>query len=258
MSKATRLESHLEGRVRVLRLVNSARKNALDTLGYEALIAAFEDAERDEDVRALVLTGSESCFCSGNDLDDFVTHPIADASHPAYRFMATLAEFDKPVVAAVEGPAVGIGATLLLHCDLVYAGDDARMHLPFVQLGVCPEFASTYVLPALVGHQRAAQLLMLGEPLGAAEACRLNLINQVVEKGAALAMALRVAQRLAQAPPQALRQTKRLLRQGGRAAFDAAMQAELAVLVRALDSDEFNEAMAARRKTRAGGNSTLD
>ncbi|MGE4404639.1 enoyl-CoA hydratase-related protein [Pseudomonas sp.] len=239
-----------EGRVRILSLDNPARKNSLSHRLYDTLTAALDAAAAEETVRVLVITGGARMFCSGNDLEDFGEHPIRDAGHPACRFMQRLSAYDKPVVAAVEGHAIGIGCTLLLHCDLVYAGQGAFFQLPFVALGICPEFGSTFVLPALLGRQRAAELLLLGERFDAATAESLGLLNERVADGKALERALQAARKLAAAPPQALRATKRLLGRGRLAGMEIAMKEELEALITALRGDEPARARSACKRQR--------
>ncbi|EMD99040.1 MULTISPECIES: enoyl-CoA hydratase-related protein [Stutzerimonas stutzeri subgroup] len=239
-----------DGRVRILSLDHPARKNSLNCRLYDALAAVLDVAAADDSVRALVITGDARMFCSGNDLEDFIEHPIRDAGHPAYRFMQRLSTYDKPVVAAVEGHAIGIGCTLLLHCDLVYAGQSAFFQLPFVALGICPEFGSTFLLPALLGRQRAAELLLLGERFDAATAESLGLLNGRVADGEALERALQAARKLAAAPPQALQATKRLLGRERHAGTELAMQEELDALVAALRGDEFARATSAFKQQR--------
>ncbi|GAA0684963.1 enoyl-CoA hydratase [Marinobacterium maritimum] len=233
------------GAVRILGLDNPARKNALTSDLYNTLTLALQAADKDESVRVVLLTGTDRVFCSGNDLDDFLDNPIRDAGHPVYRFMNQLSRFEKPVVAAVEGHAVGIGCTLLLHCDFVYAGQSAFFQMPFVQLGICPEFGSTFILPALLGRQRAAELLLLGERFDAATAETLGLINRQVPDDQVMKAALEVAQRLAAAAPLAIQATKKLMGRAERSEFDRAMSAELEVLVEALQGEEFTQAVAA-------------
>lgn len=239
------------GQVRILSLYNPSRKNALTRELYRALTMELEAAAWDESVRVLLLTGSAGVFCSGNDLDDFLENPIRDTGHPVYRFMQQLSRFEKPVVAAVEGHAIGIGCTLLLHCDLVYAGQSAYFQMPFVRLGICPEFGSTFVLPSLLGRQRAAELLLLGERFDAARAESLGLINQCVADGQVLDHGLSVAQRLAAAPPQAMQATKQLLGRAERTGVEVAMIEELDVLIEALQGDEFAQALKVFREKRS-------
>src|SRR6187402_114349 len=147
-----------------------ARRNALTNAMYAALSEALLAAERDEGVRAIVFHGDEQAFTAGNDLADFLERPPTGEDAPVFTFIRAVLGGTKPLLAAVNGNAVGIGTTLLLHCDLVYAGDNARFSLPFASLGLLPEFASSYVLPRIAGHHRAAEMLMLGEPFGPAQA----------------------------------------------------------------------------------------
>lgn len=248
---STGVSVETQGAVRLLRLDNPARKNALTSQIYEALIAELKAADEDESVRALVFTGSSKVFCSGNDLDDFLENPIRDSEHPVYRFMQQFNRLQKPVVAAVEGHGVGIGCTLLMHCDLVVAGESSWLQMPFVHLGICPEFASTWILPQLAGRQKASELLLLGERLEAQAAADAGLINRVVADGEALASAMAYAERLASAPPKAMQAAKKLMRQSEQAEIDGAMSRELDQLVTALQGEEFAAAVNAfkARKT---------
>ncbi len=191
------------------------RRNALDIATYTGLIAALQAAESDETVRVIVLTGAGNCFSSGNDIKDFTAD---EGPAVAIRFLEVLSSLGKPLVAAVEGHAVGIGTTMLLHCDLAYAGRGASFRLPFVGLGLCPEGASSYLLPLVAGQKRAAELLMLGEPFTADAAVAAGIVNAVTEDGAALSAALARASALAALPPQSLKLTKMLLRRGNAAA----------------------------------------
>ncbi len=239
-----------QGAVRVLQLDNPARSNALSLGLYAELTTQLATADRDPAVRALVITGGPSCFCSGNDLDDFLTGPTIDKNHPAILFMEALRAFSKPVVAAVEGAAVGIGTTMLLHCDLVYAGRSAFLQMPFVQLGICPEYASSYLLPRLMGYQRAAELLLLGDRISAEQGRTMGLINQTLADGVVLSHVLKVAQRLAAAPPKSMREAKRLMTDSQRAGVTGALEAEMAVLAEAVDYGELAEAITAIREKR--------
>ncbi|GAA0684538.1 enoyl-CoA hydratase [Marinobacterium maritimum] len=234
-----------QGAVRQLQLNNIARRNALSAAIYHRLSVELKAAADDPAVRVLVISGSEGCFCSGNDLEDFLGNPIRDADHPIFNFMRALNDFPKPVVAAVEGAAVGIGTTLLLHCDLVYSGRSALFKMPFVQLGICPEFASSYLLPRLLGERRAAELLLLGKAVDGQRAEALGLINEVVGDGEALDRALTVAQSLAAMPPKAMRDSKKLLRDSRQPGVERALAAELEVLAGAVNYGELAEAIAA-------------
>jgi enoyl-CoA hydratase/carnithine racemase len=183
-----RIEEPSDG-VRLLTIDRPERRNAIDLATYRALTAAIDDADHDPDVRCCVLTGAGNVFTSGNDLGDF-QQPQGPGPCEAFRFVRTLVGAGKPLVAAVEGFAVGIGATMLLHFDLAFAGRSAQFRLPFVDLGLCPEAGSSYLLPQVAGLRRASELLMLSKKFGAEDAAEAGLINGVVDDGAALDTAL--------------------------------------------------------------------
>ncbi|CAN7489138.1 enoyl-CoA hydratase-related protein [Bosea sp. LjRoot9] len=189
------------------------RKNALDRASYQGLIDAIGAAEADPQIRAIVLTGAGGCFTSGNDIKDFAA--VSDSGpRVAMDFLNAISTAKKPIVAAVEGFAVGIGTTMLLHCDLAYAAKGASFRLPFVALGLSPEGASSYLLPLIAGSKRAAELLMLGEPFGPETAAEAGLVNAVTAEGGALAIALEKARALAALPPESVALTKSLLKRG--------------------------------------------
>lgn len=189
------------------------KKNALSLSMYATLARAIEQADRDESVRALLLHGTADCFTSGNDLSDFAQLRSDGGGAAVMDFLKTISRAGKPIVAAVNGPAVGIGTTMLLHCDLVYAAENATFQLPFVSLGLCPEAASSYLLPRLAGHRRAAELLMLAEPFSAARAQEIGLVNQVLPAEAVFDTAVAKARKLAGQPAESLRITKALLKE---------------------------------------------
>lgn len=228
------------GQVCEVRLNRPEKRNALTSNMYEGLVGVFTESEADDDIRVLLLSGEGACFTAGNDLKDFLSAPaVVGPDHVISRFLRALSEFSKPLVAAVHGPTVGIGVTLLLHCDLVVAARSTRLITPFVQLGLVPEAASTLLLPRLLGHPRAAQMLFLGEPLDAATAREWGLVNRVVEDEALLEEARTLADAVARQPPGAVRATKRLLRSGDSAGVSARMQEELRVFAERLRSPEF-------------------
>jgi enoyl-CoA hydratase/carnithine racemase len=200
--------------VRVLTIDRPARRNALDRATYAALRDGIARAGADAAVRALVLTGAGGCFTAGNDLADFRDTSERWEDNPGLAFLKVLSACPKPVLAAVEGHAVGIGTTMLMHCDLAYAGAEARLRLPFTSLGLSPEGASSYLLPLAAGTKRAAELLMLGEPFGPETALEAGLINAVVPAGQALDTALTRARALAALPPASIAATKQALRTG--------------------------------------------
>lgn len=202
----------LRERVLHVRMNRTARKNALDYAMYSGLADAFTMATRDPQVRAVLITGDSTVFCAGNDLADFQAGKPIGPDHPLPRFMKLLSEFPKPVVAGVCGPAIGIGVTMLLHCDLIYAGESARFQFPFVNIGICPEFGSTLLLPAMLGHPRAAELLLLGEMFSAATARDYGIVNQVLPDAEVLARAEAQAQKLAEKAPNAMRVSKALMK----------------------------------------------
>ena len=220
------------------------KRNALTLAMYGALAQALAHAERDPSVRVVLLSGAGACFTAGNDLKDFLAGPsFDDPQHPTVRFVHALPLFSKPLVCAVHGPTVGIGETMLLHCDLVLAAErSTRLILPFVQLGLVPEAASSLLLPRLVGPQRAAELLLLGEPLDARTAHAYGLVNRVVDDESLMEEARAVAGALAERPPEALRRTKRLLRLNAGGEIRERMNAEVAEFTACLAGEEFASA----------------
>jgi enoyl-CoA hydratase/carnithine racemase len=232
-----------EGGIATLRLNRPEKKNALSIAMYAALAEAITEAERDDDVRVLLLCGAGENFTAGNDLADFANRP-ADGSSPAGRFLEGIANAKKPLVAAVDGYAVGVGLTMLLHCDLVIASQRAKLRAPFVDLGLIPEAGSTLLLPRMVGVLRAAELFMLCETLDAERAREYGLVNMVVPAAELDAHARGVCQRLAQKAPSALRHTKALLRDT-QGSTSERMQREFAIFAAQLRSAEAREAITA-------------
>jgi enoyl-CoA hydratase/carnithine racemase len=232
---------NLDGILRI-RLNRLDKKNALNQAMYTALAQAFELANTDPKVRVALITGGPGCFCSGNDIQDFLNMPKAGADNPVLRFMLALANCTKPVVAAVSGPAVGVGTTLLLHCDLVYAGASARLHMPFVSIGISPEFAASYLLPRIMGHPRAAELVLLAEPCDAHKAREYGLVNEVLPDDQYEARAMEKARRLASLPPNALRTTKALLKRWNREEILKVIPAEFDTFMPLLGQPEALEA----------------
>jgi enoyl-CoA hydratase/carnithine racemase len=221
-----------------VRLNRPEKRNAVTFLMYEQLTRALSTAQADETVRAVLLSGEGASFSAGNDLQDFLTGPILSAQHPAMQFLCTLATFGKPLLAAVQGQTVGIGVTMLLHCDLIVAARSAQFSLPFVALGLVPEAASSLLLPRLIGHQRAAELLFLGQPFNADTAYRFGLVNSVVEEKSLLDEARALARTVAQQPAQALAATRRLLR-GDTGELLARIEEEARIFGAQLQSEEF-------------------
>jgi enoyl-CoA hydratase/carnithine racemase len=205
---------HAEGGVLTLTLNRLERKNSITVAMYAALADAVEQARDDASVRVVLLQGHETVFCAGNDIGDFLDKPPAGQDSPVFRFLRGIATFPKPLLAAACGPAVGIGTTMLLHCDLVYAGDNAALSLPFVNLGLCPEAASSLLLPQMLGYHRAAEALLLGEPFMAEAALEVGLVNRVLPPTEANAYANAQARKLAAKPSASLVETKRLMKKG--------------------------------------------
>jgi len=227
------------------------KKNAITAAMYAALADALEQAAGEPAVRCVLIRGSADTFTAGNDLQDFLSNPPQGENGPAWRFLRAISGFAKPLIAAVNGPAVGVGTTMLLHCDLVYAGESARFSTPFAQLALCAEAASSLLLPAAAGHQRAAEMLLLGEPVGPHEAREMGFVNAVLPDERTIPHANERAAALARLPASALRATKRLMRQGQREAVARQMAAEIeefAALLRAPEAREAFTAFLEKRK----------
>jgi enoyl-CoA hydratase/carnithine racemase len=240
----------ISGNILVIRINRPEKKNALSLSMYTVMGDALERAEANPQVRAIVLTGSGGCFTSGNDIADFLQSNPTGTESPAIRFLGKLGAAGKPVIAGVTGLAVGIGVTMLLHCDLVYAADTATFQLPFVNLGLVPEAASSMLLPRLMGHQRAAELVLLGERFDARTAHELGLVNAVVPASELAGIVDQRAAALAAKPPLSLRLTKALLKREPES-ISSRMAEEGKYFSRQLESPEAREAMEAfieRRK----------
>lgn len=227
------------------------KKNSITAAMYGAMADALQAAQDDAAVRVVMFQGHETIFSAGNDIADFLNQPPAGEDAPVFRFLRGLAAFPKPVIAAVCGPAVGIGTTLLFHCDLVYAGDNAAFSMPFVNLGLCPEAASSLLVPQMLGYHRAAEALLLGEPFMAEAALEVGLVNRVLPPTEARAYAHTVAAKLAAKPMSSLVETKRLMKKGQAAQVQAVMAEEGASFGRMLREPSAREAFGAfmeRRK----------
>ena len=243
--------SQLQDRILTLSLNRPERKNALSLAMYSALAELISAADSDAQIRVIVLTGTDEFFTSGNDLMDFMNEPHIHDNHPVVRFINALRHCSKPVVAIVRGHAIGIGTTLLLHCDLAYVAEDARMQLPFVNLGLCPEYASSYLVPRVLGQQQAAELFLLGEAFSGAEAANLGLVTKALPSNTLTEYAFAKIQRLAQQPPAAVRRTKALLRAATQSSIDQSLQAEYAGFAEGLASEECKESVTAFFEKRA-------
>jgi enoyl-CoA hydratase/carnithine racemase len=232
--------------VMTIELARPEKKNAITLAMYEAMTAALRDASANDSVVAVLLTGQRDLFTAGNDLEDFLQRPPTDtASSPIAHFLYTLLDFEKPVVAAVTGLAVGIGVTMLLHCDLVYVSTDARLSMPFVSLGLVPEFGSSLLVPRLMGRAKAAEKLLLCEPFTGGDAVSLGIATAALPAAEVLAQAQLAAERFNDLPAGAVRETKRLLRADIKENVARAMHAEAAAFLERLRSPEAKEAFTA-------------
>ncbi|NCT97326.1 MAG: enoyl-CoA hydratase [Comamonadaceae bacterium] len=205
---------HTEAGIRTITFNRVDKKNSFTSAMYGAMAEALASAVDDPGVRVVLLQGHETVFSAGNDIGDFLNNPPAGLDSPVFRFLQGIATFPKPLLAAVCGPAVGVGTTLLFHCDLVYAGDNAAFSMPFVNLGLCPEAASSLLVPQMLGYHRAAEALLLGEPFMAEAALEVGLVNRVLPPTEANGYAQSVAKKLAAKPLSSLIETKRLMKKG--------------------------------------------
>jgi enoyl-CoA hydratase/carnithine racemase len=235
-----------DGPVRILRLNRPEKKNALTDAMYDTLSGAIEDAAASTAIRCVVIAGGPAAFTAGADLNDFLrAAQQADGLRPqALRFLHGLATAGKPLVAAVEGVAVGIGTTMLLHCDYAVAAEDARFQTPFVNLGLVPEAASSLLMPRLTGPRRAFEILVMGHPFGAADAKAMGLVNEVVPAGEAEPAALKAAHHIASLPAEAVALSRRLIR-GAPAEVETRIDEEAELFKQRLRSDEARAAFEA-------------
>ena len=229
-----------------LRLNRPEKKNALTRAMYNQLAEGLRLADSDPEINAVLIAGSAECFTAGNDIGDFLQQPPSNLDSPVFHFMLQLLECRKPVIAAVAGAAVGIGTTMLLHCDLVYVSTDARLRMPFVNLGLCPEFGSSLILPRLLGHAKAAELLLLGEGFSGEQAAAWGIATEALGSGeAALAKAREMALRFESLPPEAVRISKQLMKAPGREQLRQAIEEEGALFTQRLRSPEAIAALSA-------------
>jgi enoyl-CoA hydratase/carnithine racemase len=244
------------GSILKVQLNRPGKKNAITTAMYAALAETLETAARDDATRVVLIHGAGDSFTAGNDLEDFVKNPPGSGESPQMRLFAALNGFDKPIVAAVHGVAVGFGTTMLVHCDFVYAGESARFITPFIDLALVPEMGSSYGLPALVGWRQAAEMLLLGTPVGAGRAEQVGLVTAVVPDQAVLETATKAAQKLAEKPAAALRASKKLLKREIRERLDQAGRLEVeefAVRVRSAEAKQAFEAFFNKRQPQRPG-----
>ncbi|MGH6611779.1 MAG: enoyl-CoA hydratase [Burkholderiaceae bacterium] len=234
-----------------IQIARPEKKNAISAAMYQSLADAIASAHDDAAVRAILIHGQKDIFTAGNDLEDFVKNPPANTDAPVFKFMQALGFAEKPVIAAVNGAAVGIGTTMLMHCDLVYCADNSVFSMPFVSLGICPEFASSLLVPLAAGYHTAVEKLLLADPISADEALEMKIVNRVLPRDDVLKHAIEQAERFNQLPPASVRATKRLLRSGLRSLTEKVIADEVNAFSSMLRSDEAKEAFTAffeRRK----------
>ncbi len=228
--------------VLLITINRAAKKNAINTEMYIALCAALKEAVDDFGIRAVILTGSAGVLTAGNDIKDFAQNIPEDSSAPGFQFIKALHNFPKPLIAAVEGKAIGIGTTALLHCDLVYASDSAEFCMPFVTLGLVPEAGSSFLLPMRIGHNKAAEILLTGRTFSAGEALVMGIVNEIAINP--LESALAAAKVISGQPPQAVINTKALMKSGTFNQVEAIMEAEGEMFRMALQTEEAQAAFA--------------
>jgi enoyl-CoA hydratase/carnithine racemase len=239
------------GNILRIQLNRPARKNAMTVAMYNTMADLLNDAAKDDQVRVVLWHGAGDSFSAGNDIQDFLKNPPGAGESPQARLIEALINFDKPIIAAVQGAAIGGGTTMLTHCDFVFAGESAKFQMPFVNLAVVPEFGSSYSVPARIGHLRAAELILLGQPFNASRAAELGLVTRVVPDQELLATATKTASALAEKPPRALQACKRLMRSSTRELLERAVKLELqefAVRVRSAEAKEAFTAFIEKRK----------
>ncbi len=234
-----------DGHILRLTLNRPDKKNALTQKMYADMARAIDYADETPEIRVIYLSSSSSCFCSGNDLNDFMAFNQAGMPERTNPFLPGIAKAQTPIVAAVGGPAIGIGTTMLLHCDLIYAGQSARFQMPFVNLGLCPEAGSSYLLPALMGPQRAARMILLGESISARQALDYGIVCEVVGDEELDAYAWSKACRLAEQPPESVQLSKRLLKKASNRVIQEVIADELKHFSARLLTDECAEALTA-------------
>lgn len=246
------IRTELNDGIARIEIARPEKKNAITVAMYTQLAEALAAADADPTVRAILIHGQPDIFTAGNDLEDFLKNPPRDGMNaPVFRFMQALGGAQRPVIAAVNGAAVGIGTTMLMHCDLVYCADNAMFSMPFVSLGLCSEFGSSLLVPLAAGYHRAAEKLLLSEPISAEEAVEMNIVNRILPPDEVLPFARRQAARFGMLPPGSVRETKRLMKSAWRAVVEQTIVDEATTFGRMLGSAEAKEAFTAffeRRK----------
>jgi enoyl-CoA hydratase/carnithine racemase len=228
------------GSILHLKLNRPEKKNALTQEMYQSLGTKINEAAADFAIRAVVISSEGDSFTAGNDINDFANNPQMDEGSPVFNFLFAIHNFPKPLIASVHGRAVGIGTTMLMHCDIVTANPNTIFSMPFVSLGLVAEGGSSYLFPRLVGHAKAAEILLTGRNFSADEALQMGLINSIADDQ--LAAAMKFAQELAEQPPTAVINTKALLKSSSHDALNQVMRAEGELFKMAMDSDEAQQA----------------
>jgi enoyl-CoA hydratase/carnithine racemase len=239
------------GSILRVQLNRPTKRNAMTSAMYLSLASIFNEAANDENTRVVLWHGAGDSFCAGNDIEDFLKNPPGAGESPQARLMEALVNFDKPIVAAVQGAAIGGGTTMVTHCDFIYAGESTKFLMPFINLAVVPEFGSSWSMPSRIGHMRAAELILLGTPFDGRRAAELGLVTEVVSDKDVLATATETARKLAAKPAGALQASKRLMKQPFRDQIKAAMKAEneeFSAQVRSADAKEAFTAFLEKRK----------
>ena len=237
--------TEIQGNIIIIRLNRADKKNALTGDMYTGISDALDQLESDANLRAAVITGTKECFTAGNDLVDFLNSSGIGGESPVGRFLRTVPNLTKPLVAAVNGPAVGVGTTMLMHCDLVYAAPGAKFQMPFASLGLCPEAGSSLLFPQLIGYRKAAELLMLCQLFTPEDAMAMGIVNEVIAEDEYQDYAIAKAQQLAKLPPRSIRVTKQLLRKGNEEQLKAIMKLEEEYFTDMLQGPEAKEAFSA-------------
>jgi enoyl-CoA hydratase/carnithine racemase len=233
------------GSILRVQLNRPAKRNAMTSSMYAFLADVFNEAAKDERTRVVLWHGAGDSFCAGNDIEDFLRNPPGPGESAQARLMTALIDFDKPLITAVQGAAIGGGTTMLLHCDFVYAGESAKFRMPFIDLALVPEFGSSFSVPARIGHIRAAELILLGLPFDAKRAADLGFVTQVVSDETLLATATETARKLAAKPAGALQASKRLMKQSFREQIKTAMKVENEQFSAQVRSEDAKEALTA-------------
>jgi len=254
--------SERSGNILRIQLNRPAKKNAMTLAMYNTMADLLNDAAKDNQIRVVLWHGAGDSFSAGNDIEDFLKNPPGPGKSPQARLIEALINFDKPIVAAVQGAAIGGGTTVLTHCDFVLAGESAKFRMPFVDLAVVQEFGTSYSVPARIGYLRAAELILLGLPFDAHRAAALGLVTRVVSDRELLATATDIARKLAEKAPRALQGCKRLMKSSTRDQLDRAVELEneeFSVRVRSAEAKEaFNAFLEKRRPNFAKTNKTAN